>query len=120
MQHLKKYDEYNDLLKDLQDLDLAFTKEEMDMYDFIKEFGGNKEPEDFADYLKDYYKNPSDYDIDTDSDYYLAIGDYYLDIEEFNKNRNPFYAGTDVWKIKELEKSDTYQTYSKMSKIVLK
>ena len=35
---------------------------------------------EFGEYIYDYYTNPSEYDIDEDSDYFAAISDAYSEI----------------------------------------
>lgn len=70
MKYLKIYEEYSDeelknLLDDMRSVGQSLTEEEEDMLKFVNQFGGGKSPEEYAEYLYDYYTNPEEYDIDT-------------------------------------------------------
>ena len=78
MKHIKIYEDYTDdeirdLIGDLRSVGQALTEEEEEMLKFINQFGGGKDPEEYAEYLYDYYTNPEEYDIDTDGEYYDMI-----------------------------------------------
>lgn len=78
MRHIRLYEDYSDneirsLLADMKSLDLALTDDEKDMLEFVIQFGAGKSPEDYAEYLYDYYENPEEYGIDRDGDYYDMI-----------------------------------------------
>lgn len=78
MKHIRLYEDYSDneirsLLSDMKSLDLALTDDEKDMLEFVIQFGADKSPEEYAEYLYDYYENPEEYGIDRDGDYYDMI-----------------------------------------------
>jgi hypothetical protein len=68
-----------DLISTLQDLGFSATPREIEMKKFISDFGANKNSEEWAEYLDDYYRNPEEYSIDTNSDYYGLICKFYED-----------------------------------------
>lgn len=123
MIHLKEYEDFDNLIKDLQDLGVGYTDKEMRMLGFISEFGGNYDTEEFAEYLYDYYHNPKEYDIDEESDYYLAIEDYYYDVEAYKRfsDGSPMTIGNYArWNNNGIENSDVYKLYKEMSKVKTK
>jgi len=61
-------------------------------------------PEEFADYILDYYHNPDEYNIDKESDYYIAIEDAYNDIKE--------YYVWGEWNVSQVRKSQSYKDYN--------
>ena len=62
-------------------------------------------PEEFAQYLLDYYNNPDEYNIDTESDYYIAIEDAFDSIKE--------YYVWGEWNVSQVRNSQTYKEYVK-------
>ena len=118
MKHLKEYDNEG-LLKDLRDLSLALTDDEERMLIFIEEFGADKDPEEFAEYLYDYEKNPEEFEIDSDGDYYNTISDYSWAIEDYKRFdlEGPMkMSNSERWHINKIENSDVYKLYLKISK----
>jgi len=124
MKHLKLYEDYSneeleDLFSDLKNLGLALTEEEMGMLKFIDQFGGGKDPEEYAEYLYDYYENPEEYDIDTDGEYYDMI--CYLYEESVSNHsrynlRGPMSMGSyDRWDTANIANEPLYKMYIKMS-----
>jgi hypothetical protein len=62
-------------------------------------------PSEFADYILDYYNNPIEYGIDTESDYYIAIEEAYGDIKE--------YYVWGEWNISQVRNTQVYKDYIK-------
>lgn len=124
MKHIKLYEDYSneeleDLFSDLKNLGLALTEEEMGMLKFINQFGGGKDPEEYAEYLYDYYTNPEEYDIDTDGEYYDMICYLY---EESVSNHSRYNLGGpmrmgayDRWDTAKIANEPLYKMYIKMS-----
>ncbi len=124
MRHIKIYegysdDELKDLLGDMRSVGQSLTEEEEEMLKFISQFGGGKDPEDYAEYLYDYYTNPEDYDINTDGEYYDMICYLY---EESVSNHlrhafgGPMSMGTyDRWNTAKIANDPLYKMYLKMS-----
>lgn len=57
MNHIKEYEDFGDigsLHQDMRQLGLSLSEEEENMVKFISNFGGKKDPEEFAEYLLDY------------------------------------------------------------------
>jgi hypothetical protein len=129
MKHLTRYTNFlnereedkdlTDLFKDMQGLGLTLTDEEKDMLDFVNQFGAGMSPEDYAEYLYDYYTNPEEHEIDKDGDYYDMIWYLYENSVEDHARHNisgPMRLGTYVkWDEKEIEKEPLYKLYIKMS-----
>lgn len=121
MEHLKEYESFDNLeslLRDMRGLGLSLTEEEERMLKFISNFGENKDPEEFAEYLFDYYERPEGFGIDRDSDYYDSISDYFEEIEHCARFdlRGPMRMGNfERWSSSCIEKTECYQTYKKMS-----
>lgn len=59
--------------------------------------------EEFAEYILDYYNNPDEYNIDKDSDYYIAIEDAYNNIKE--------YYVWGEWNVSLVRNSKAYKDY---------
>ena len=124
MRHIKIYEDYSDgelkdLLGDMRSVGQSLTEEEEEMLKFISQFGGGKDPEDYAEYLYDYYTNPEDYDINTDGEYYDMICYLY---EESVSNHlrhafgGPMSMGTyDRWDTAKIANDPLYKMYLKMS-----
>lgn len=127
LKYIKIFEDYSEeeaksLLADLRSLDLALTEEEEDLVRFIASFGGNRDAEEYAEYLFDYYTNPDDYDIDTEGDYYDMISFLYENSVEdharFNL-RGPMRTGNfQRWSIAAIENEPLYKSYLKMSALV--
>lgn len=124
MKHLKLYEDYTDdeirdLIGDLRSVGQALTEEEEEMLKFINQFGGGKDPEEYAEYLYDYYTNPEDYDINTDGEYYDMIC-YLYEGSVSNHSRynlgGPMSMGTyDRWDETAISNEPLYKMYIKMS-----
>jgi hypothetical protein len=118
MKHLREFEEFSeegfkDMIKDLESL--GFNQEEIDMKIFIKQFGGGMSPEDYAEYLYDYYTNPEEYGIDRESDYYDMIWYLYENSVEDHARFNlggPMRMGSyDRWDTESISKTDLYKLY---------
>lgn len=68
---------YDDLVIFLTKLGIFVFEEQIEMKNFIKGFGSDKDPEEWADYLSDYYHHPFEFDIEEDSEYYERICQFY-------------------------------------------
>ena len=124
MRHIKIYEDYSDdelkaLLGDMRSVGQSLTEEEEDMLQFVNQFGGGMSAEDYAETLYDYYKNPGDYDIDPEGDYYDMI--WYLyensvqDHARFNLS-GPMGMGTyGRWDSGKIAQEPLYKLYVKMS-----
>lgn len=124
MKHLKLYEDYTDdeirnLIGDLRSVGQALTEEEEEMLKFINQFGGGKDPEEYAEYLYDYYTNPEDYDIDTDGEYYDMICYLYEESVSNHSRYNlggPMSMGSyDRWDTAKIANDPLYKMYIKMS-----
>jgi len=76
-------------------------------------------PEDYAEYLYDYYTNPKDFDIDEDGDYYDMIWYLYENSVEDHARFNlsgPMRMGVyNRWYTSKIEQEPLYKLYLKMS-----
>lgn len=124
MKHLKLYEDYTDdeirdLIGDLRSVGQALTEEEEEMLKFINQFGGGKDPEEYAEYLYDYYTNPEEYDINTDGEYYDMICYLYEESVSNHSRYNlggPMSMGTyDRWDTAKIANDPLYKMYIKMS-----
>lgn len=124
MKHIKIYEDYSDdelkdLLGDMRSVGQSLTEEEADMLKFVHHFGGNKSPEEYAEYLYDYYTNPEEYDIDPDGDYYDMVWYLYENSVEDHARFNlsgPMRMGTyQKWDEKGISEEPLYKMYLKMS-----
>jgi len=124
MRHLRIYEEYSkedldDLISDLRATGAALTEEEEDMLNFVDQFGGGKSPEEYAEYLYDYFTNPEEYDIDPDGDYYDMI--WYLyensveDHARFNLSGSMKIGSYQRWDENAISNEPLYKSYLKMS-----
>ena len=108
-----------DLISTLQDLGFSATPQEIEMKKFISDFGANKNSEEWAEYLYDYYHNPSEYSIDTDSDYYDLICKFYEDSVEPHARfilSGPMRMSTsDRFDYDMIAETPEYKLYSRMS-----
>ena len=124
MRHIRLYEDYSDneirsLLSDMKSLDLALTDDEKDMLEFVIQFGADKSPEEYAEYLYDYYENPEEYGIDRDGDYYDMI--WYL-YENSVEDHARFIPGGPMrmssgktWDETAISNEPLYKLYLKMS-----
>ena len=124
MKHLKLYEEYSDeeirsLLSDMRSLDLSLTDDEEDMLEFVIQFGADKSPEEYADYLYHYYENPEEYGIDREGNYYDMI--WYL-YENSVEDHARFIIGGPMrmssgktWDETAISNEPLYKMYIKMS-----
>jgi len=62
-------------------------------------------PKEFGEYIEDYFKNPDEYDIDTESQYYEAIEAAWSEIAD--EARRP------VWQKVTVEASSIFKAYEK-------
>ena len=118
MKYLKEFEDLESLHRDMRDLGLSLSEDEERMIGFIRDFGGGKDAEDFAEYLFDYYWNPEDFDIDRESKYYDCIADYFEEIEDCARFdlKGPMKHGmSSRWDLGCIEKSECYRIYKKMS-----
>lgn len=109
---------FDDLLKDLRSLGLSPTEEEIRMKEFVSQFGGGLKPEDFAEYLYDYYHHPEEYDIDDESEYYDSIIEYYEEISKYARSNlsGPMRFGNyERWNKDGIRMDPIYKLYIKMS-----
>jgi hypothetical protein len=68
--------------------------------------GRDLSPSEFGEYIEDYYKNPNDYEIDTESDYYFAIETAWNGFA--GEYRMP------EWQKHHVENSDIYKIYKNL------
>ena len=112
-------DELKALLGDMRSVGQSLTEEEEDMLQFVNQFGGGMSAEDYAETLYDYYKNPGDYDIDPEGDYYDMI--WYLyensveDHARFNLQGPMRMSMSPNWNIDGISNEPLYKMYLKMS-----
>jgi hypothetical protein len=112
-------EELKTLLGDMRSVGQSLTEEEEDMLKFVNQFGGGMGPEDYAEYLYDYYTNPKDFDIDEDGDYYDMI--WYLyensveDHARFNLSGPMRMGAYNRWYTSKIEQEPLYKLYIKMS-----
>ena len=112
-------DELKALLGDMRSVGQSLTEEEEDMLQFVNQFGGGMSAEDYAETLYDYYKNPGDYGIDPEGDYYDMI--WYLyensveDHARFNLSGPMRMSMSPNWNIDGISNEPLYKMYLKMS-----
>lgn len=122
MKYIKAFeseDNLDSLYRDMQGIGLSLSDEEKDMLDFVHQFGGHLSPEDYAEYLYDYYTNPGEYDIDPDGDYYDMI--WYLyensveDYARYNFSGPMRMSTAKRWDEEGIANDPLYKMYIKMS-----
>jgi len=107
------------LLGDMRSVGQSLTEEEEDMLRFVNQFGGGMSAEDYAETLYDYYKNPGDYDIDPEGDYYDMI--WYLyensveDHARFDLQGPMRMSMSPNWNIGGISNEPLYKMYLRMS-----
>ena len=112
-------DELKALLGDMRSVGQSLTEEEEDMLQFVNQFGGGMSAEDYAETLYDYFKNPGDYDIDPEGDYYDMI--WYLyensveDHARFNLQGPMRMSMSPNWNVDGISNEPLYKMYLKMS-----
>ena len=112
-------DELKALLGDMRSVGQSLTEEEEDMLQFVNQFGGGMSAEDYAETLYDYYKNPGDYDIDPEGDYYDMI--WYLyensveDHARFNLQGPMRMSMSPNWNTDGISNEPLYKMYLRMS-----
>jgi hypothetical protein len=112
-------EELKALLGDMRSVGQSLTEEEEDMLQFVNQFGGGMSAEDYAETLYDYYKNPGDYDIDPEGDYYDMI--WYLyensveDHARFDLQGPMRMSISPNWNIDGISNEPLYKMYLKMS-----
>jgi len=111
--------DFDGLLNDLRSLGLSPTEEEIKMKKFISQFGGGLDPNDFAEYLYDYYHHPEEYGIDDESEYYNSIIDYYEEISKHARHNlsSPMmrFGNFERWSEDGISEDPIYRLYLKMS-----
>jgi hypothetical protein len=116
----EKITNYNDLVDFFSELGVYVFDEQIEMKKFISDFGANKNSEEWAEYLDDYYRNPSEYSIDTESDYYGLICKFYEDSVEPHARfilSGPMRMMTfDRFDYDRISETPEYKLYSRMSK----
>ena len=128
MNHLKSFfafsrlsegDDLDDLISNFQNLGINMTEEEIQMQKFVEQFGRDKDPEEWAEYLFDYYHNPYEYDIEEDSEYYEQICKFYEDSVDPHKRfdlNGPMRMGKfQRFDLDSIEKTPEYKLYKTMS-----
>jgi hypothetical protein len=118
MRHIKIYENYSDdelegLLGDMRSVGQSLTEEEEDMLQFVNQFGGGMSAEDYAETLYDYYKNPGDYDIDPEGDYYDMI--WYLYENSVEDHARFGSRRMAIWNIGGISNEPLYKMYLRMS-----
>ena len=112
-------DELKALIGDMRSVGQSLTEEEEDMLQFVNQFGGGMSAEDYAETLYDYYKNPGDYGIDPEGDYYDMIWYLYENSVEDHARYNlsgPMRMGEfERWYTSRIEQEPLYKMYLKMS-----
>ena len=112
-------DELKALLGDMRSVGQSLTEEEEDMLQFVNQFGGGMSAEDYAETLYDYYKNPGDYGIDPEGDYYDMI--WYLyensveDHARFDLQGPMRMSMSPNWNIDAISNEPLYKMYLRMS-----
>lgn len=112
-------EELKDLLDNMRSVGQSLTEEEEDMLQFVNQFGGGMSAEDYAETLYDYYKNPGDYDIDPEGDYYDMI--WYLyensveDHARFDLSGPMRMSNFQRFSLDSIENEPLYKLYLKMS-----
>jgi hypothetical protein len=130
MNHLKSFfafsrlseginlDHLDDLISNFQNLGINMTEEEIQMQKFVEQFGRDKDPEEWAEYLFDYYHNPYEYDIEEDSEYYEQIRKFYEDSVDPYKRfdlHGPMRMGKyQRFDLDSIEKTPEYRLYKEM------
>ena len=131
MNHLKSFfafsrlsegddlDDLEDLISNFQNLGINMTEEEIQMEKFIEQFGRDKDPEEWAEYLFDYYHHPYEYDIEEDSEYYERICQFYEDSVDPHKRfdlNGPMRMGQyQRFDLDSIKKTPEYKLYKTMS-----
>ena len=124
MRHIQIYEDYSDdelkaLLGDMRSVGQSLTEEEEDMLKFVDQFGAGMSPEDYAEYLYDYFTHPEEYDIDEDGDYYAMLSYLYDNSVEGHARYNlsgPMRMGEyERWYTSRIEQEPLYKLYLKMS-----
>lgn len=112
-------EELKDLLDNMRSVGQSLTEKEEDMLQFVNQFGGGMSAEDYAETLYDYYKNPGDYDIDPEGDYYDMI--WYLyensveDHARFDLEGPMRISNFQRFSLASIENEPLYKLYLKMS-----
>jgi hypothetical protein len=109
----------DDLISGFQNLGISMTDEEIQMEKFVEQFGGGKNPSEWAEYLFDYYHNPEEYFIEKDSEYHEQICQFYEDSVEphkrFNLNGPMRFGNFQRFELDSIEETPEYKLYRKMS-----
>ena len=107
------------LISSFQNLGINMSEEEIQMKKFVEQFGRDKDPEEWAEYLFDYYHNPAEYDIEEDSEYYEQICQFYEDSVEPHKSfdlHGPRRIGKyQRFDLDSIEETPEYRLYLKVS-----
>lgn len=109
----------DDLISGFQNLGINMSEEEIQMKKFMEMFGREKRPQEWAEYLFDYYHNPAEYDIEEDSEYYEQICQFYEDSVEPHKRFDldgPMRFGNfQRFDLDSIEETPEYRLYREMS-----
>jgi hypothetical protein len=112
-------EELKDLLGIMRSVGQSLTEEEEDMLQFVNQFGGGMSAEDYAETLYDYYKNPGDYGIDPEGDYYDMIWYLYENSAEdharFDLSGPMRMSNFQRFSLASIENEPLYKLYLKMS-----
>lgn len=131
MNHLKSFfafsrlsegndlDDLDDLISGFQNLGINMTEEEIQMQKFVRQFGIDMDPNEWAEYLFDYYHKPLDYDIEEDSEYYEQICKFYEDSVDPHKRFDLQGPGMRLgqyqrFDLDSIEKTPEYRLYKEM------
>lgn len=108
------------LVSSFQNLGINMSEEEIQMKKFMEMFGREKDPQEWAEYLFDYYHNPAEYDIEEDSEYYEQICQFYEDSVEPHKRfdlHGPMRFGNfQRFDLDSIEETPEYRLYLKVSR----
>jgi len=112
-------DDLEDLISNFQNLGINMTEEEIQMEKFVEQFGRDKDPEEWAEYLFDYYHHPYEYDIEEDSEYYERICQFYEDsvdpYKRFDLNGHMRIGQYQRFDLDSIKKTPEYKLYKTMS-----
>lgn len=111
---------YDDLVNFLTKLGIIVFEEQIQMKNFIEQFGSDKDPEEWVEYLFDYYHHPFEFDIEEDSEYYEMICQFYDYSVEPHKRFNLHGSAMRIgqyqrFDLDDIEKTPEYRLYKTMS-----
>jgi len=111
---------YDDLIIFFTELGIFVFEDQIQMKKFVEQFGRGKDPEEWAEYLFDYYHNPYEYDIEEDSEYYEQICQFYEDSVDPHKRFDLHGSAMRIgqyqrFDLDDIEKTPEYKLYKVMS-----